>query len=302
MEPLRSLLFVPGNRERFLEKARSAPADALVPDLESGVPEPQKARARQMVRDALPAFAKAGKQVFVRVNQIGSAHLLADLNSVLSEHLTGVVLPQIASPDDIRHLDEMISSLEGGKRLPVGRIRIIPFIETALGVERAFEIATASSRVIAVAFGAEDFTADMGVSRSAEGTEFLFARNRVAVAARAAHKLAIDSPYVDISDAQGLERDARLAMRLGFKGKFAIHPDQLAVLNRVFSPSPEEVREAKRILAAFERVDAETYGTGSLDGKMIDTAIALRAQKLLRDAEAVSRKDGLNASSKAKRR
>lgn len=302
MEPLRSLLFVPGNRERFLEKARTARADALVPDLESGVPEPQKTRARQMVRESLPGFAKAGKQVYVRVNQIGSSHLLADLNAVVSEHLTGVVLPQIASPDDIRQLDEMISNLESGKRLPSGRIRIIPFIETALGVVRAFDIATASSRVVAVAFGAEDFTADMGVSRSAEGTEFLYARNKVAVAARAAHKLAIDAPYVDILDGKGLERDAGLAMRLGFKGKFAIHPDQIAVLNRVFSPSPEEIREAKRVLAAFERVDAETYGTGSLDGKMIDTAIALRAQKLLRDAEAVSRKDGPAGSAKGKGR
>lgn len=290
MEPLRSLLFVPGNRQRFLEKARTLAADALVPDLESGVPEPEKPRARQMLRAALPGLAASGQKLFVRVNAIGSPYFLDDLNAVISDDLTGITLPQIESADDIRRLDEVITSLEHGKGLPFGKVRIIPFIESALGVVRAFEIATASSRVVAIAFGAEDFTADMGVSRSAEGVEVLFARNQVALAARAAHKLAIDAPYVAIDQPEGLERDIRLALQIGFKGKFAIHPSQIGPINAVFSPSQAEIRQAERVLKAFERAESEGQGTCALDGKMIDTAIALRAQKLLRTAESVARR------------
>jgi citrate lyase subunit beta/citryl-CoA lyase len=286
LEPLRSLLFVPANRERFLRKAQDLAPDALVPDLESGVLDPDKPKARQMLRDALPALAKRAK-VFARVNAIDSPHLLDDLNAIISSDLTGVTLPQIESPDDIRRLDEMISNLEQGKGLPFGHVRIIAFIESALGVMRAFDIATASSRVVAIAFGAEDFTADMGVARSKEGAEVLFARNQVAVAARAAHKLAIDAPYVALDDPAGLEADVRLALRLGFKGKFAIHPSQIETINAVFSPSEQEVEQARRILKAFERAEAEGQGTYALDGKMIDTAIALRAQKLLRTADAI---------------
>ena len=291
MEPLRSLLFVPANRERFLRKAQGLSADAVVPDLESGVPDPEKARARQMLREALPALAASGQQVFVRVNAIDSVYIWDDLNAVISQHLTGVTLPQIESADDIRRLDEIITNLEHGKHVPFGHVRIIPFIESALGVVRAFEIATASSRVVAVAFGAEDFTADMGVSRSPEGHEILYARNQVAVMARAAHKLAIDAPFVTIDDHDGLARDTGLALQLGFKGKFAIHPSQIELINATFSPSEEEIGQAKRVLKAFERAEAEGEGTCSLDGKMIDTAIALRAQKLLRTAESVARKE-----------
>ncbi len=290
MEPLRSLLFVPANRERFLQKAQGLAADAIVPDLESGVPDPEKSRARHMLRDALPALAASGQQVFVRVNAIDSPYLLDDLNAVISHHLTGVTLPQTSSSDAVRRLDEIITNLEHGKRLPFGRVRIIPFIESALGVTRAFEIATASSRVVAIAFGAEDFTADMGVSRTQEGHEILYARNQVAIAARAAHKLAIDAPFVAIDDHDGLARDAGLALQLGFKGKFAIHPSQIGLINATFSPSEEEVAQAKRIVKAFERAEAGGQGTCALDGKMIDTAIALRAQKLLRTAESVARK------------
>ncbi len=284
MEPLRSLLFVPGNRPRFLERAQTLAADALVPDLESGVPEPEKERARHMVREALPALAASGQRVFVRVNAIDSPYFLDDLNAVISRHLAGVTLPKIESGDDVRRLDETITNLEHGKQLPFGQVRIIPFIESALGVIRAFEIATASTRVVAIAFGAEDFTADMGVSRSAEGTEVLYARNHVAIAARAAHRLAIDAPFVAIDDLAGLERDTRLAVQLGFKGKFAIHPSQIEPIHRYFAPSAEEIRQAQQIVKAFERAEGEGEGTLAMSGKMVDTAIALRAQKLLRTA------------------
>ncbi len=289
MDPLRSLLFVPGNRERFLEKAGALTVDAVVPDLESSVPAPDKAKARHMVRDALPALAAGGRPVFVRVNAPDSRDLVDDLNAVMSEHLTGVVLPQIESADDIRHLDEIITNLELGKHLPFGLVRIIPFVESALGTMRAFEIATASTRIVAMSFGAEDFTADMGVSRSDEGTEVLYPRHLVAIAARAAHKLAIAAPYVGISDVEGLREEIWREARLGYKGKFAIHPDQIDTIESAFSPTEDEITEARQIVKALERAEAEGEGTSSLDGKMIDTSIALRAQKLLRTADAVAR-------------
>ena len=288
MEPLRSLLFIPGNRERFLEKAPEVGADALVPDLESGVPESEKAAARDMIRDALPVLKSKGQTVLARVSSIDSSHLYADLNSLISEHLDGVVLPQISSADDIRRLDEMITSLEQGKHLPFGLTRIIPFVESALGVIRSFEIATASSRVAAIAFGAEDFSADMGIPRSQGSEEILYARSHVAIAARAAHKLAIDAPFVAYQDAEGIEADAEQALRLGFKGKFAIHPDQVATLNEIFSPSEEDLEQARRIIRAFQRAESEGRGTCVVDGKMIDTAMALQAQKLIRTAQGLA--------------
>ena len=291
MEPLRSMLFVPGNRERFLAKAAGLHADALVPDLESGVLEPQKGKARQMVRDALPTLAASGQKVVVRINPLDTPYCLDDLNAVISEHIVGVSVAKIESADDIRKLDQIITSLEEGKRLPYGQVRIIPWIESALGVIRAFDIATASSRVAAITFGGEDFTADMGVSRTQEGNEILYARNHVAIAARAAHRVAIDAPYVGINDSEGLLADARLALQLGFKGKFAIHPGQIDDINGVFSPSPDEVQQARRIVLAFEQAEADGKGTCSLDGKMIDTAIALRAQKLLLLSDELAQKE-----------
>lgn len=282
MEPLRSLLFIPGNRERFLQKARALRADALVPDLESGVPEPQKAIARQMVHDALPSLAATGQRIIVRVNALDSECILDDLNAVVSKHLTGVSVAKIESADDIRKLDEMLTNLELGKHLPFGQVKIIPWIESSLGVLRAFEIASASSRVAALAFGADDFAADMGVSRTEAGNEILYARHYVAVAARGAHRPAIDSPYVTLNDRAGLVDDIRLSLQLGFKGKFAIHPDQIVDINSVFSPSPEEIRQATRVVKAFERAEIDGFGTCTLDGKMIDCSVALRAQKLLR--------------------
>ena len=290
MDPIRSLLFVPGNRERFLEKARGVVADVIVPDLESGVPDPEKAKARQMIGEALPALAKAGKRVYVRVNAIDSPLIWDDLNTAISEHLTGVVLPFISSADSIRHLDDIITNLEHGKGLPFGQVRIIPFIETALGVLRAFEIATASSRITAIAFGAEDFTADMGVTHRSDGLELLYARHHVAIAARAARKQAIDSPFVGIEDTPGLTADGRLALSLGYSGKFAIHPAQVELINSIFSPTQEEVAHARRVLQAYMKAETEGQATLSLNGQMIDTAIALRAQKLIRTAESLAPK------------
>ena len=281
MEPLRSMLFVPGNRERFLVKARDLTADAIVPDLESGVLDPEKASARQSVRAALPELAAAGRKIVVRVNPVDSGYIWDDLNAVISQYIVGVSVAKIESADDIRKLDEIITNLEHGKHLPYGQVKIIPWIESALGGIRAFEIATASSRVAAITFGAEDFTADMGVSRTEKGNEILYARNYVAISARAAHRLAIDAPFVAIDDKNGLAADSQLALQLGFKGKFAIHPSQVESINAVFSPSEEEIDQAKRVVKAFEEAEAGGWGTCSLDGKMIDTAIALRAQKLL---------------------
>ena len=292
MDLLRSLLFIPGNRERFLAKAQTLHADALVPDLESSIPDTEKASARQMVREAMADLASSGQQVYVRVNPMDSADVWDDLNAVVSEHLTGVVIPRIESADDIRRLDEILTSMEHGKQLPFGRTHIIAFIESALGVIRAFEIATASSRITAIALGAEDFTADMGVARTPGGAEILYARTHVAVAARASHKLAIDAPFVAIGDEADLEQDARMALHLGFKGKFAIHPSQIEQINGIFVPSEEEIGQAKRIIKAFQEAVSGGKGTCSLDGKMIDSDIALRAQKLLRTAASVAGQGG----------
>ncbi len=291
MEPLRSLLFVPGNRERMLRKALTLRADALVPDLESSVPMSEKDKAREMVKSALPKLAGTGARIYVRINPFESGLTWDDLNAVISQHIHGVSIAKVDSADQVRELDEIITTLERGKHLPFGQVRIIPWIENARGIIRAFEIASASSRVIAIAFGAEDFAADMGVARSRDGMEILYARNHVAISARAAHKIALDTGYVHFNDLDGLRADASLALRLGFKGKFAIHPSQVKVINEVFSPTQAEIDQAKKVVKLFQNAETRGEGTTSLEGQMIDVDIALRAQKLLLQAESLAEKE-----------
>ena len=252
-------LFIPGNRVDMLGKADRYSPTAYAPDLEDSVPTGNKAEARDVTADALQALCGLGKPVVPRVNSLGTGLTEEDLPAVIGPHVVAISIGKISSSKDIEVFDEMISELERERGLEPGGIGILPWLETASAIVHAFEICDASERVRWVAFGAEDYSADMGIGREVdvEGGDvgsieeygeasLLYARSAVAVAARAAGVEALDTPYVKFRDPDGLRREAGLAKRLGYRGKFAIHPAQIEVIDAVFSPSDQEITRAKR--------------------------------------------------------
>ena len=287
MDRLRSLLFVPGVRPDMLQKAPNYPVDALIPDMEDSVPVEEKDRARETVARMLPHLAAGGVPVIPRTNSLGTGLLTADAAAVVGPHIAGVTVGKIGSAWEVRQVCGVLEGLERAAGRPVGSTRLLPWIETAQGVANAAEICRASPRIAAVAFGADDYTADMGVPRSADGVELLYPRSVVAVAARAAGIPALDTPYTDFRDAEGLRREAALARQMGYRGKFAIHPGQIEAINTAFAPTPEEVEEARRIVSAYEAAQAQGHGATSLDGRMIDAPIVLRARNVLALAESI---------------
>lgn len=291
MEPLRTLLFVPGNRSNFIEKARTLPADVLCLDLEDSVPFAEKAAARELVKGCLEGLALKGQKVYVRINSGSTGLHRDDLEAVVSKSLDGISVGKAESADEMKELDVLIGMLERTRNLEVGRIKIIPWVETAMGVTRAYEIARATRRIVGIAFGAEDFCLSMGIERTKEATEQFYARAAVAIAARAADVLALDTPYGDFRDEEGLIKDAKAAKQLGFKGKFCIHPSQVEPVNRFFGPSPEEVAYARKVVEAFDAAVAQGFASTSVDGKMIDIPVAERAKKLIALAEAIAAKE-----------
>ena len=291
LDGFRSLLFVPGNREDMLGKVGELPTDALVPDLEDSVPFPEKINAREIVSRVVKTLAQRGQAVIPRINSIDTGLAVDDMAAVVCGEVYGVSVGKVESPWDVTQLSSALDVLEKKSGLPVGHTKLFLWLESAKAVILAYEIAKASERIVAVGFGAEDYTNDMGVQRTETGEEVLFARSRVAVAARAADVLALDTPYVNFRDPEGLRRDAEQGLQLGFRGKFAIHPSQVEIINSTFSPSPEDVEHARRVVEAFEEAEARGSGATSLDGKMIDVPIVKRARYLLAMAESASLRD-----------
>ena len=282
---LRSLLFVPGNQPAKIEKARNLAADILVLDLEDSVPPAEKHKAREIVHDILPTMLSAGRGLFVRINPLSSGLAKADMEAVIQPGLDGISLPKVNTPEDIVAAANIIEAQEKARGLKQGSIVLLPWIETARSILHAEEIARASTRTVALAFGADDYALDMGIVRSVEGGELLLPRGLLAIAARAAGVVAIDGIYANFRDEDGLLGEARLARQLGFAGKFLIHPAQIKPVNRVFDPSIEEVAWARKIVAAFEAAVAGGVAVTVVDGEMVDTPVAERAKKLLLQAK-----------------
>ena len=287
MELLRSLIFVPGNRVDMLRKARDFEADVIVADLEDSVPPGEKLNARDMVQQEAPDLRATGRKLMVRLNSLDSGLTRDELAAVIGPHLYGVSLGKVESTWDIREMERIASSIEAAQGLTPGRLRLIPWLESARGVHFAYEIATASPRIVGVAFGAEDYTQDMGLRRSDTGEEVYHARASVAVAARAARVQALDGVYVQFRNEAGLQADAEQGLAMGYKGKFAIHPAQLPAINRTFSPQPEDVEHARRVVQAWEQAEEAGRGSVALDGKMIDVPVVKRARDLLALAQAI---------------
>jgi citrate lyase subunit beta/citryl-CoA lyase len=214
------------------------------------------------------------------------------LQAVIVAGLDGINQPKPATASDVIKVADIIERLERERGIEGGSIKLLPWVETAKGLLNAFEIASASPRVVGIVFGAEDFALDTGIMRTEEGDELLYPRMTVVVAARAAGVSAVDTPYNNFRDEAGLAREAALARNLGFDGKFLIHPDQIEPVNRIFRPTGEQIARALQVVAAFEAAEAQGLGSTSLDGKMIDTPIANQARRLLTIADAIARREG----------
>ena len=287
MSLYRSLIFVPGIRENMIEKARAFAADVVVLDLEDSVPPAEKEPARQIVRRAIPKLAGLGHTVHVRVNPVDSGLARDDLAAVVCPELSGIGLPKVESAQDIRDIDVLIREQEMEHGVKPGVLALIPAIESARGVLRCEEICRASTRLAAITLGADDYTADLGVHRTREGRELDYARQVMVVCARAAGILALDTPFADLRDEEGLLQESEWVRSLGLKGKYLIHPSQIEPVNRVFRPTEEEVAYARRVVAAFEEEVARGHAAVQVDGRMVDTPVAKRARALIDLAEAI---------------
>ena len=288
---LRSLLFLPGNTPNMLINGNCLGSDAVIFDLEDAVSPAEKDAARILVRNTLRYMEFPCKRV-VRINAVDTAYWQADVDAILPERPDFILLPKTATPADVLTLDRYIAEREEALGIAHGAVGIIALIETALGVENAFLIATACMRVKALFLGAEDLSADLQCKRTKEGKEIEYSRMRLVVAARAAGVEVYDTPFTDVNDDEGIVTDAAFAKSLGFSGKASISPRHVEAINRAFSPTAAEIEYAYEVLDAIQRAKAEGKGAIALRGKMIDAPIVARAERTIAAATALGLKGG----------
>jgi citrate lyase subunit beta/citryl-CoA lyase len=284
----RSRLYLPGNEPKYFINAGLHGPDAVILDLEDSVHYAEKDAARLLVRNALRAVDFGVAERMVRINQLPLG--LADLEEIVPQSPDLILVPKVETAAQISDVVGAIDSIAKG----VGVTRpiwLMPILESALGIENAFAIATASDRIAAITLGLEDYTADLGVAKTAGGSESLYARMRVVNAAHAAHVQAIDSVYGDVADTEGLLHWGEASRAMGFEGMGCIHPVQIEIIHRAFAPAPNELEKALAIVAAFDEAQARGLGVVSLGSKMIDAPVVQRAVKLV----ALAKKMGISA-------
>ncbi len=255
LSPLRSYLYAPGNNSRLLEKSFSAGADAVILDLEDAVPPAEKIRAREMVAEKVRLRADMpGPVTFVRINHPASGLAEDDVRAVVQPGLAGLRVPKVEDAETVRQVAAWVEKTEAANGLPTGSVVLVCTIESAMGLFRAFDIATAHPRMIGLAYGATDFVRDVGVTPGPEGLETLYACSQLVFLSRVAGvRPPVDSVYRHLDDPMGLEKNARQARALGFFGKSVIHPKQVRIVNTVFTPSEEEIAHARRIVERLGR-------------------------------------------------
>jgi citrate lyase subunit beta/citryl-CoA lyase len=283
MELKRSWMFVPGHRQKMIDKALGLNADAIMLDIEDGVAPSEKDTARQQIGAALGREKTPNAPArFVRINAIGHARMDADLEAVVRPGLEGLVLPKVETVEEVRRVDANLTEREPKLKMS-GGVKLLIAIESPRGLLNAPAIAACSSRVIGLMFGAEDFGRELGLptSREAEARDMLYARSAMVIAAASAHVQAIDGVWVDLNDPAGLVGFAKQSRRLGFSGMSSIHPSQLEPINTLFSPTPEEVNYAEQVVKAFEEANARGDGSIAFGGQLIDRPIVERARRTL---------------------
>ena len=283
----RSMLFLPGNNPNMLINSGSLGADAVIFDLEDAVSPDQKDAARILVRNTLKYMDLKGCERIVRINSIDTPYWQKDIDTVAPFAPELILLPKTGTAEDVRTASAYITEAEQRLGLAQNTIGLMPLIETALGVENAFAIASADSRVQALFLGAEDLTADLQCKRTKEGQEIAYARSRLVTAARAAGVDVYDTPFTDVNDDEGIEVDTALAKALGFTGKSSISPRHVEVINRVFSPTLAEIEYAHEVMEVIVQAKAQGKGAIALHGKMVDAPIVARAKRTLQMAAAL---------------
>ena len=278
---IRSMLFLPGNTPNIIVNGEILGADAVILDLEDAVAPAEKDSARILVRNAIKYMGFGKSEVIVRINAIDTAFWQKDLDAIIPVRPSLIMPPKTACAADVLEVDAYITQLEEKLGLEQGSIGLIPLIETALGVENAYQIASACPRVKAIFLGGEDLTAALRCKRTKEGQESFYARSRMVVAARAAGVEVYDTPFTDVNDDEGIYTDAQLAKSLGFTGKASISPRHVKAINEVFSPSMKDIEYAYEVMEAIRIGKEQGKGAVSLRGKMIDAPIVARAQQTI---------------------
>ena len=283
----RSMLFLPGNTPNMLINGNCLGADAVIFDLEDAVSPAEKDAARILVRNTMKYMDFSGCEIIVRINSIDTPYWKKDVDEMLPQKPQLLLLPKTGSAQDVQEADAYISEVEDKLGLAQNTVGLMPLIETAMGVENAYAIASASSRVQALFLGAEDLTADLRCKRTKEGREIEYARTRLVVAARAAGVDVYDTPFTDVNDDEGIWKDAELAKALGFTGKASISPRHVEVINQVFSPTQKDIDYAYEVMDAIRLAKEQGKGAITLHGKMIDAPIVARAEQTIAAAKAL---------------
>ena len=275
----RSLIFVPGNNPRFLEKAKKLQADIVCFDLEDSVPDNEKTNARKLIKTALKSRKSYESSIFVRTNSPLSGKVPADLKEIVQKGIDGIVIPKVNNTKELKKIEKTISGLEKTRKLKP--LQLIPSIESAEGVVNTYQIASSSKRVVAVVFGVFDLLNDIGVEYTKDSEGAKYSRSKIPVDARAAGVAAIDAIWQDLKDSKGLEQDCKFGKSLGYSGKSIIHPDHISVTHKLFHPNKSEVEWAKKVCKTYLESTKKGTGATTVEGKMIDEVHYKQAKALL---------------------
>ncbi len=289
MHSRRALLYMPGDDRRKIEKAATLGVDCVCMDMEDGVAISHKAEARAVIAQAMKDLDFGNSERCIRINSFGSGFEKFDLAAAVATNPASIVLPKVETAAQVRLISEYIETYEHSSKTERGSIRLLVGVETAKGILNLKEIAEADRRLDAIIFGAEDYAASIGATRTREAHEVLYARSAVVTACAANELQAIDMVYIDFRDVEGLRLEAEQGARLGFSGKQIIHPNQVAAVQEAFTPSEAAIEYAQRVVATFAASQKEGKGAFALDGKMIDMPLLKNAQKVLDRAKAAGK-------------
>lgn len=275
----RSLIFVPGNNSRFLEKAKKLQADIVCFDLEDSVPDYEKANARKLIKSALKSRKSYESSIFVRTNSPLSGKISSDLKEIVQKGIDGIVIPKVNNIQELTNIEKTLSGLEKSRKLKP--IQLIPSIESAEGVVNTYSIASFGQRICAVVFGVFDLLNDLGVEYSKESDGEKYSRRKIPVDAHAAGVAVIDAIWQDLKDIKGLEKDCKMGKSLGYTGKSVIHPDQISIVHKLFHPNKNEILWAEKVCKTYLASTKKGKGATTVDGKMIDEVHFKQAKAIL---------------------
>ena len=275
----RSLIFVPGNNPRFLEKAKKIQADIICFDLEDSVPDREKTSARKLIKNALKSRSEYSSSIFVRTNSPLSGKISSDLKEIIQKGIDGIVIPKVNNVTELKKIQKTLSILEKSKKLKP--IQIIPSIESAEGVVNSYLIASFGKRVTAIVFGIFDLLNDLGVEYTKDSPGGKYSRYKIPIDAAAAGIFAIDGIWQDLNDLKGLQKDCNFGKSLGYSGKSVIHPDQISMVHKSFYPNKTEISWAEKVCKVYLESTKKGKGATTVDGKMIDEVHYKQAKALL---------------------